>query len=151
MKNAMEQTTRDNVTWLMSSDIVLNRRNRLPAPFTFDVVELLGNALAGSDDFRKRWLSLEFVSELRLCSSAVFKLCRLFLSWLLMKCRMSKQIMQYWFRAGKFPSESSPTESPGHNPETPGNNFQKSRTKSVLKIDWRHFKTLQMTQAHVAY
>lgn len=50
-----------------------------------------------------------------------------------------------------IPRESSPTESPGHNPETPGNNFQKSRTKSVLKIDWRHFKTLQMTQAHVAY
>lgn len=80
MKNAMVQTTRDSVTGLMSSDIVLNRLNRLPAPLTFDVVELLANALAGSDDFRKRWLSLEFVSELRLCSSAVFKLCRLFLS-----------------------------------------------------------------------
>lgn len=32
---------------------------------------------------------------------------------------------------GKFPSDSSPTESPGQNPESPGNNFGKSRTKSV--------------------
>lgn len=151
MKKAMVQTTRDSVTGLMSSDIVLNRWNRLAAPFTFGDVELLANELAGSDDFRKSWLSFEFNSELRLCSSAVFKLCRLFLSWLLMKCRMSKQIMQYWFRAGKFLSDSSQTESPEHNPESLGNNFGKSRTKSYSKRDWRHFKTSRTTQSHVAY
>lgn len=80
MKKAMIQTTRESVTGLMSSVIVLNRRNRLAVPFTFGGVELLANALAGSDDFRKSWLSFKFDSELRLCSSSVFKLCRLFLS-----------------------------------------------------------------------
>lgn len=80
MKKAIVQTTKDNVTGLMSSDIVLNRRNRFAAPFTFGDVESFAKALAGSDDFLRSWLSYEFVIEFRLCSSAVFKLCRLFLS-----------------------------------------------------------------------
>lgn len=97
MKNATAPTISDSVIGLISSDIVLNRLTCLHVTFTLGGVEL-ENTLAGSDVFLRSRLSFRAVSESRLESSGVFKLCLRVLSWLLMKCRMTKYITLYKFR-----------------------------------------------------